>query len=179
VIEPETAVALPSDPEDLYDFLIHAGKSQRLDLQPRVESFLTDGHGSLRAAAIRVLTFYWKLTAHTPTALSLLTADPDPEVREAAAYGLSQAHGDPAAIRALLDVVLASGEEDSVRDAAFHSVLVLCEVPRDDYPWEPLVPGFDAKADWGLLARCLHARGLSVPAELERRAGIAHGPTGG
>ncbi len=161
--------SLPLDPEDRFDFLIEAGKSRRVELRSCVESFLTDEHAYLRAAAIRVLTFYWKLQAHMPTALSMLTGDQDSEVREAAAYGLSQAQGDPGIIGALLEVALASAEDEAVRDAAFHGVLVLCEVPRGDYPLEPLVPGFEAKADWKLLARCLRARGVTVPADLARR----------
>ena len=159
------------DDDELHSRLIDAGKSGDLSQRAFVEAHLTHPTGFVRAAALRVVTSYWKLAEHEATALRAISDDGDCDVREVAAYGLSNyAKGPSVRLDVLLDVVLDEREDEIVRDAAYHSALVLSGIDRSRYPWQRTIPGFEQKADWALLARLVAACGARVPAPLAQRA---------
>jgi hypothetical protein len=157
-----------ADLETVYDALITVGKKGRRELRSRVEAFLTHPEPALREAALKVLAFYWRLPEHTATAIRALREDGDRDVRGAAAMALGAYEvGDSDILRLLLDVALDAMEEESVRDAAHSSALIAAGVSKTDYPMERTLPGFEASANWRLLARLLGQLGVPIPKRLE------------
>jgi hypothetical protein len=156
-----------SDPEDVYDAIIDIGKQGRGELAGLVVPYLTSPRGFLRDAALRTLTFYLGLAEHKATALQALDRDADPDVREAAAMGLGRFAGqDRGVLARLLQVAVNRDEEDTVRAAAFLAALVAAGIERAEYPRDAVIPGFERKANWALLALALSRAGIAVPPEV-------------
>ncbi|MBZ0234588.1 MAG: HEAT repeat domain-containing protein [Deltaproteobacteria bacterium] len=159
-----------TDVETVYDALIRAGKTHRRELRPRVEAFLTTSDPGLREAALKVVAFYWRLPEHRDTARRALGEDADPDVRAAAAMALGGYADGADELQLLLDVALDAREEESVRDAAYSSALIIAGVSKVEYPMERTLPGFEERADWPLLARLVRAFGAAVPDRLDELA---------
>jgi HEAT repeat protein len=159
-----------ADPEDVYDAIIDIGKQGHPELVDRVVPYLTSATPFLREAAVRALVFHLRLPAYKAEALRMLDADPDPGVRAAAAMGLNTfAMKDPALVQHLVEVALKTDEREAVRESAFISALVGAGIERSEFPRADWIPGFDAKADWALLARALGRAGIPIPAGLAAR----------
>jgi hypothetical protein len=159
------------DVETIYDALISAGKKDQRELRPRVEAFLTSPEAGLREAALKVLAFYWRLPEHKETAIRALRADPDRDVRGAAAMALGgYPNGNVESLELLLDVALDQQEDESVRDASYSSALIIAGVTKAEYPMGRTFPGFEARANWRLLARLVREFGAPVPKRLEELA---------
>jgi hypothetical protein len=157
-----------SDLETVYDALISAGKKDRRELRPQVEAFLTNSEPALREAALKVLAFYWRLPEHRETAIRALRDDTDRDVRGAAAMALGgYEDGRSESLQLLLPVTLDATEEESVRDAAYSSALIVAGVSKAEYPMERTFPGFEDRANWHLLARLVREFGAPVPPRLE------------
>jgi HEAT repeat protein len=160
--------------EDVYDAIIDIGKQGHRELADRVVPYLTSSTDFLREAAVRTLVFHFRLPAHKDDAIRLLDSDPDEGVRQAAAMGLRVfAATDPALLQHLIEVALNTGEDEAVREAAFIAALVAAGIDRKDFPMARWLPGFDANADWSLLARALTAAGIPVPPGVAERAARA------
>lgn len=160
-----------ADPEDVYDAIIDIGKQGHPELADRVVPFLASATGFLREAAVRALVFHLRLPAYKAQAIQMLTGDPDPGVRAAAAMGLNTfAMTDPGLVRQLVTVALDTAEQEAVREAAFLAALVGAGIERPEFPKAAWVPGFERNADWGLLARALGRAGIAVPPGLAERA---------
>jgi HEAT repeat protein len=159
-----------TNPEDVYDAIIDIGKQGHRELVDRVVPFLTSPTAFLREAAIRTLAFHLRLPAYQAEAVRLLDHDPDAGVRAAAAMGLNTfAMKDPALVGHLAEVALRPDEAEAVRESAFLSALVGAGIDRSEFPRADWVPGFDAKADWALLARALGRAGIAIPPALAGR----------
>lgn len=162
------------DPEIVHSALTAIGKQDRRDLTERVEPFLTHSVEFLREAAIKTLAFYWALPEHRTTALRLARLEPDPDegVRAAAVMGLSRYRTDDESIRALLGIALDGAEDERVRDAAYVGLLVASGLPAAHLPRRHRLPGFEARADWPLLAAQVHVAfpSVGVPARLAELA---------
>lgn len=159
-----------SDPEDVYDAIIDIGKQGHPELADRVAPFLASETPFLREAAVRSLAFHLRAPAYTAEVVRLLTQDPDPGVRAAAAMGLNTfAMKDPELVRQLVEVAVNAAEAEAVRDAAFMSALVGAGVDRAEFPKVGWVPGFERNADWALLARALTRAGIALPPRLAER----------
>jgi len=159
--------------DEVHSELIDAGKAGDRARRGFVEAQLGNPVGFVRAAALKVLTSYWEMPEHAETVFKALRDDRDIDVREAAAYALSHyGRGPSRALEAALALVLDDQEDELVRDAAYHSALVIAGVDRAQYPWRSTIPGFEACAEWRLLARLVATCGAVVPAALARRAEV-------
>ncbi|SDH86006.1 HEAT repeat-containing protein [Actinokineospora alba] len=167
-----TGTTTREQPHDIYSDLIDIGKQGRRDLADQVVPYLTSDTDFLREAAVRTLVFHLRLPEHKPTAIRLLTEDPDEGVRSAAAMGLGHfAAQDRDLLQRLLGVALNVGEDERVRDAAFIAALVATGVvARGEVPMGSTTPGFDARADWALLDGKLREAGIPVPPRIAARA---------
>ena len=161
---------MSSNPENVYDALVDIGKQGHRDLVDRVVPYLHSPTDFLREAAIKTLVFHFGLPAHKADAMRMLESDPDEGVRQAAAMGLRAFAGDPLVMQQLLRVALADGEDETVREAAFIAALVGAGIKREEFPMGRWLPGFDANADWPLLARALRDAGIPVPPGVHLRA---------
>jgi len=160
-----------SDPEDVYDAIIDVGKQRHHELVARVVPYLTSPTGFLREAALRTLVFHLHLSAYKANAVLMLDTDPDEGAREAAAMGLCFfAMKDAELLQHLVRVAINTSEEDTVRAAAFISALDAAGLRPGEFPKARALPGFEARADWGLLARVLSRAGHTVPREVVERA---------
>jgi HEAT repeat protein len=160
-----------TNPEDVYDAIIDIGKQAHPELVDRVVPYLTSPTGFLREAALRTLVFHLRIPAYKADAIRMLDSDPDEGVREAAAMGLNTfAAKDPELLQHLLRVAVTTTEDDTVRAAAFLSALVAAGIERSEFPKARVLPDFDTKADWPLLARALSRAGIPMPAGVAERA---------
>jgi hypothetical protein len=163
-----------SNPEDVYDAIIDIGKQKHRELVPRVVPFLASTTGFLREAALRTLVFHLHLPAFKDDALRALELDPDEGAREAAAMGLAYfAMSNRELLQRLVKVATNASEQDIVRAAAFLSALDAAGLRQGEFPKARALPDFDARADWGLLARVLSRAGHEVPPEVAERAARA------
>lgn len=161
-----------SDTEAVYDAIISAGKKDRFDLRHMIEPFLSNPDPGLREAALKTLAFYWRLPEYEEIARTKLRDDEDPDVRAAAALALGgYAHGNLDNLPLLLDVTLDADEDEDVRDIAYSSALIVAGVTKREYPMEQTWPGFEARANWRLLARLVEECGAEVPQRLKELAG--------
>lgn len=159
-----------SNLEDVHDAIIDIGKQGHRELIPRVVPYLTSTTGFLREAAVLALVFHLRSDAHKRDAIRMLELDPDEGVRQAAAMGLGNfASEDRELLQRLVAVALCTSEQDIVRAAALNASLVAAGAERSELPTERQLPDFDARADWGTLARVLYRAGIALPAELGRR----------
>jgi len=159
-----------SDPEDVYDAIIDIGKQHHRELVARVVPYLASPTGFLREAALRTLVFHLHLPEHEADAVRMLDLDPDEGAREAAAMGLSFfATKDAELLQHLVRVAINTSEQDTVRAAAFLSALDAAGLERGEFPKARALPDFEARADWGLLARVLSRAGHAVPPEVVDR----------
>ena len=71
----------------------------------------------------------------------------------------------------LVRVAINTSEEAIVRAAAFLSALDAAGLERGEFPKARALPGFEARADWGLLARVLSRAGHAIPPDVVARAG--------
>jgi hypothetical protein len=158
------------DPEDVYDAIIDIGKQRHHELVSRVVPYLASPTGFLREAALRTLVFHLHLPEYKADAIRMLDRDADEGAREAAAMGLSFfAMKDPELLQHLVRVAINTSEEDSVRAAAFLSALDAAGLKPGEFPKARALPGFETRADWGLLARVLSRAGHAVPPEVVER----------
>lgn len=156
-----------NDVEAIYDAIIDAGKQGRRDLRGEIEPYLTSPDAGLREAALKTLAFYWHLPEHEATAMRALRGERDRDVRAAAAMALADyATRSREALWVLLDAALDEQEDEGVRDMAYSSALIGAGVSKAEYPMGRTTPGFERRADWGLLARLLEARHVALPARL-------------
>jgi hypothetical protein len=159
-----------SNPEDVYDAIIDIGKQRHNDLVPRVVPYLASTTGFLREAALRTLVFHLHLSSFKADAIRALQFDPDEGAREAAAMGLAYfAMSDRDLLQQLVKVATKTSEQDIVRAAAFLSALDAAGLQPGEFPKARALPDFDARADWGLLARVLSRAGYEVPPEVSER----------
>jgi hypothetical protein len=164
-----------SDPEEVYEAILEVGEQGHSELAGVVAPYLTSPTGSLRDAALRTLTFHLGLAEYTATALHALDRDADPDVRVAAAMGLARfASQDRDALARLLQIAVDLDEAELLRATAFLSALVAARIAAgieiEELPDAEVIPGFDRKADWPLLARTLERAGMPVPPDIAIRA---------
>jgi len=165
----EEGLASP-DPEDVYDAIIAIGKQPHRELVARVVPYLASPTGFLREAALRTLVFHLHMAEYKADAIRMLDTDPDEGAREAAAMGLSFfAMKDAELLQHLVRVAINTSEEDTVRAAAFLSALDAAGLKPGEFPKARALPGFETRADWGLLARVLSRAGHAVPPEVVER----------
>jgi hypothetical protein len=154
----EAAIA-GAAPGDLVEVVIRVGKLGHEELEGRLAPLLHHRDGEVRAAAIRVLGFYWQLAPYRATAEEMAARDPDAGARAAAIMALT-AYGRDSRDRALLarfDGVLRDRSEDvEVRAAAYRGILRVAGVPASDWP-EPTsaFDDIDRQVDWPLVERLL------------------------
>jgi HEAT repeat protein len=167
-----------TDRETAYDAIITAGKLQRRDLTSTIETFLDSDDPGLREAALKTLGFYLGIQAHRARARVALKADPDIDVRIAAAMALSAlASGACEDLSLLVEVALDTAEDEWVRDAAYGAALFVAGISRTEFPIESRVPNFESVADWRLLLQLLERAAASVPPRLRELAALAPDPT--
>jgi hypothetical protein len=166
-----------SDREAVYSALIKLGKEDRREYRHKVESFLSSETDFLREAALKVLVFYWRLPDCRDLAIRMVKKGVEPELRQAAAMGLSgYAKGPSEVLDVLLEIALDADDDEYVRDAAYFSALIVAGVTRHELPMKPRLPEFEPRADWRLLARLVEQCGARVP---ERLKALADGQSTG
>jgi hypothetical protein len=108
---------------------------ERFDLEPSIAALLAHEDGLLRGEAILALTGRWRIAAHTPAAIRLLTADPDWVARISALHALSMylrlGEVPPSDRRSILALLHRAAETDldaGVRDAARNA---LAQIEQD------------------------------------------------
>lgn len=160
-----------SDPEEVYAAIIEIGEQGHGELAGLVAPYLTSPTGLLRDAALRTLTFHLGLAEYKATALHALDRDADPDVREAAAMGLARfASHDRGVLARLLQIAVDLDEGERLRATAFLSALIAAGIEIEELPDAEVIPGFDRKANWALLARTLERAGIPVPPDIAARA---------
>lgn len=170
VAELDAALA-SADAEHVHGAIVAIGAEERVELIDRVVPYLDASAARLREAAVRTLVAQLHLGAYQGDALHMLGSDPDPGVRAAAALALaSLARTDQRLVQHLVQVALNDREDERVRAAAFEAALAGAGLERAERPPEGWSSGFDASADWAVLAGALTRAGIAVPAELAARA---------
>lgn len=161
------------DPDTIHERIIAAGKQDRREPRGWVEGFLTPEADFVRAAALRTLTFYWRLPEHRDLAVRSLCDDPSDEVRIVAAmalggYGYHEYRDDEMAL--LVTVALDAAHDEALRDAAFTAELAASRIPREQYSVDATIPGFEANARWELLVEAPERVGMRAPDRLHELA---------
>jgi HEAT repeat protein len=146
-----------NDPDELLDALLKLPREPLPSLVGRIAQLLQHSDPDIREEALRVIAIRWKVKEGRTHALEMLSADPAPGVRGAAAYALA-ALADLSTVaedtKRLLGSLLDTTEQPNVRGAAYDALLIVQRKPnfptkrRDfdpeadvDWPWINVLVG--------------------------------------
>jgi len=147
------------DHDDIYSALIRIGKGFHYEFKDKVQAFLNHADAALRAAAIRVLAFYWQMEEFKDSAERMSVWDEDEETRSVALMGWAAYYEDTnnkEVMRRLYDTLRNKDEPDMVRLTAYTAML--CVSPLQAPSWPAHIPGIenvDEEADWDLVEQLL------------------------
>ena len=102
-----------------------------------MEAFLCHPDPQLRYIALNVLTIHWGCAEHRKTCELFAQNDPDPDNRRMGVAGIGallDGTRDALALAFLLGVFRNAREEDTVREAAYSSVLYVLGAPVSEQP---------------------------------------------
>ena len=147
-----------SHAEDIGDAIIEIGKGGLEELEEEVARFLDHPDSDLRAAAIRVLGFYWKLDKYRAIAERMWRTDPDEDTRGVALMawtGYYDGTNDSEVMRLLYGLLRDKNEIEDIRDAAYWSILAVAGLPGPEWPRGTVYGEIDTKVDWALVDRLM------------------------
>lgn len=143
------------DPDQVYDALIDIGKGGYMQFEKDVVNFLTSDDVELRAAAIRVLGFYWQLDKYASVAEEMFLNDSDDWVRAVALMAWSAYYrnsNDKQVLQKLYNTLQNESESTSVRSEAYRAMWAVSSIQPPDWPRTD-IDNIEEEVEWDLVQK--------------------------